>query len=151
MKNKLFILVLLLAVLIIPTKEVFAEGEEVNNKISWKKTTDWNYPATIEIKGIDLYIYNRVESEEESDVLDENYLNYNPDKKISLDLNKYKLNLSSKNSKFYKMPATYVDLGIDLKKSDLEELLATEIASTTNNKYYIVEVVVNYKVEKYPE
>lgn len=153
MKNKLFVLILLLGILIVPTKEVFAEGEEVNNKISWEKTTDWNYPATIEIKGIDLYVYEEIEGENQSLVSENNdkYLKYIPDKKISLDLNKFKLNLDSKNKTLSKIPATYVDLGLDITKADLEELLSSEMAAASKEKAYLIEMMVNYEVKNYPE
>ena len=152
MKNKIIVLVImLLGVFVFATKDVFAE--EAKNRIAWEKTETWNYPATVEITGIDLYVYNHTinETDEDADEESDKYMKFNPDKKISLDLEKYNLNLTKRNDTMNKYPATLVDLGLDITKEDLEEILQEEMNSANDEKSYYVEMVVNYKLISSPE
>lgn len=152
MKKKLLIIVLLLGLLIIPFRAVSAEGEEN----AWPKSfTNGDYSYTIEGIVINVFEMENTTSEEENDEATKEvfmkYVSGTPDRVINLDPTKYTLDPTYKEGKFTDKDATYIDLGLDIKKEDLEELLRDEIAATTETKSYLADIVVQYKVTNYPE
>lgn len=164
MKKRLLIIVLLLGLLIVPFKEVFAEGEEdtpvtaggASATSAWPKSFNHgDYDFSIE--GIILNVYEQhlsansqgkmVASSEDL----EKYLANNPDRVITLDPTKFTINPTYKEDKFFDNDATFINLGLNLTKEDLEELLSTELSNTSETKNYMVEIAIQYKLTNYPE
>ena len=79
------------------------------------------------------------------------YLKEQPTKVISLDPTKYTINPEFKKDKLSDINAILVDLNLDLTKEKLQAILEEEMESATLEKSYIVDIVVKYKVNNYPE
>jgi hypothetical protein len=47
--------------------------------------------------------------------------------------------------------ALFVNLNLDLTKNQLESLLSDEISNMTDRMFYVVDVVVKYKLKQYPD
>lgn len=146
MKKKILIIVLLLGLLIIPSHQVFAADG------SWpKEFTHGDYKFSIE--DIVLNVYKIEESEDETNNMDiyDAYLEETPVRTIELDPSNFTINPTFKDGEYFKANGTYINVGINITKEDLEELLSEEIAATTNKRNYIIDMVVNYKMLDYPE
>lgn len=79
------------------------------------------------------------------------YINGTPTKTINLNKADFTINPEIKNDQLTKIKTTFVNLNLDLTKEKLGTLLADEISSTTADVSYMVEVVVNYKLTRFPE
>ena len=139
------------------------EGEETTST-SWALdyTTDrFNYT----IEGVTLKIYkiddSKTTTETKTTETGTEKITKNPDtlayvngiatKTIELKKEDYTLNPELKTDKLGKMNTSFINLNLDLTKEKLETLLQEEIDSTTDDINYMVEVVLNYKITKYPE
>ena len=160
MKKKLLIIVLLLGLLIVPAKQVFATDtggdDEPTTTGAWpKEFTHGDYTFTVNDIVLNVYKMDLTENNNGgSNTEDESmnaYINETPTRTITLDPTQFTINPTYKEAKFFKRDASYIDLGLNLTKEKLQELLSAEIAATSKTRGYIVDVVVKYEVSEYPD
>lgn len=161
MKKKLLIIfMLVLTVFIFNSKNVYAADPE----IAWPKSfTSEDYDYTIE--GVLLKIYKidnsktttTTTTDEDGGTLtvttNEDALAYikgNPTSTISLNANDFTIDPEVSNEKLGDVNGTLVDLKLNLTKEKLTTILADELESTTKDISFMFEVVVNYKLDRYP-
>lgn len=153
MKKKLFVILLLMGLLVVPLKSVKATAVD----LSWPETyTHGDYTYTIEgvvinVYGIETDSTTTEENDEETVEVFRKYISGSPDRVITLSPIKYAITPTYSEGKFTDKDATFIDLNLNITKADLEELLSEELAATTENKAYISDIVVQYKVENYPD
>ena len=171
MKNKLLIvfLILILAIFVINNINVYAADDDDNNDTDNTDTTEttpaWPKEYSYEdykftIKGIDLNLYKITANENSNNSIEDNltdneemmnYLNETPTKVIHLDPTKYEIELDHRLDKLGGINTLFINLNLDLTKEDLSELLESEINALNDNENYIVDIVLNYKLDEYPE
>ena len=171
MKKKVFLILLLLGLILLPVRDVFAvddenEGTEGNGTTtgtgtetttpSWPKAfTHDDFAYSIEGIVLNVYEINKTTDENgkvttsEEDV--QNYLKNKPKRVVTLDPEKFTIEPTYKEEKFYRKDATYIGLGLNLTDEDVKDLLSTEIAATNKNKAYMVEMEVQYKLTDFPD
>ena len=81
----------------------------------------------------------------------EAYFNEIPTSTRSLSPTDFTIDPDYKEDKLNKNDVIFIKLNLDLTKEKIEELLAEEIAATTENIMYKVDIAVKYKITDYPE
>lgn len=147
MKNKLC-KIFLFIFLLLGFTNVYAEEvpvKELPKSYSTKESEGYEYI----IEGFELKIYNvTVVNDNEIDEGFEKYIAETPDKTINLTFDDLTINPESKETTINGVPATFIDLNLNLTKEKLAIYLETELKSATPNKAYLVELALKYKLTK---
>ena len=140
----------------------FANIFSSNTSVSQETYTYWDFEYTIDGLYLDVYPedssktvtvvetgedYTMTTTDNEDTI---NYLNGKPAKTIPLSTENFMVNPEYKEGKYTIYDMSFIDLNLNLSKADLESLLQNEIKDTTVDKSYVVEVVLKYKLNKYP-
>ncbi len=157
MKKHLKILIIVL--LVILNINVYAED-------AWPRTINHN-DFTISIEGFDLRIYKADADSPKKELVTttedgatitetttedgEKYINEIPTKIINLNASDFTIDPEFKDEKFLKVNTSFINLKLNLTKEKLQELLSEEYNQVSENRGYLVELVVNYKVTSYPD
>ena len=161
MKKKLLILfMIILTVFIFNSKNVYADDPEA----AWPKSfTGEDFDYTIE--GVVLKIYKIDNSKTTTTTTTDDdgntstvttnedslaYIKGNPTSTISLNANDFTIEPELSKEKLQDTNVAFIDLNLNLTKEQLSTILADELESTTKDISFMFEVVVNYKLDRYP-
>ena len=142
-------LVLLIVIISMFVMNVYAEPT------TWPHTFTYG-EYEYQIEGVSLKVYQqRIETDDEGfdDIVEEdqtNYINENPTKTINLNPSDFTINPEHREDKLSGHDALYIDLNLNITKEKLVELLQDEITNTTDNKHYLVELSLNYRLLNTP-
>ncbi len=148
--------ILLIIVISIMTINVHAEGA------AWPKEVN-HEDFSFTINGIELDLYeiyrgtelngggtsqNAEELEEESLI---NYATYVQKSAVNLPVTEYEMNPTVTTGKIDDLDVLFVKLNLNLTKEKIEALFHDDIADVGSDKFYIIEIVMNYKINGYPD
>ena len=154
MKKILSVILMIIAVM---TINVHAEGE------AWpKEITSGDYSFTI--TGVELQIYEMFneddliaagETEEDAAATDSEskvkYASYEPVDNVILEADNFTTNPTVTTDKLGDLDTMFIKLNLDLNKEKIQNLIQDKIADTgEDGKYYIVDVVLYYKLNNFP-
>ena len=155
---KKLIKTIILALLLVININVYAED-------AWPKEITYN-DFSILIEGFDLRVYkiDKDSPVHETNVTTENgtltgtitedgenFINEVPIKIINLKASDFTINPEFKEEKLLDLNTIFIGLNLKLTKEKLQELLSEEYNQVSENRGYIVELVVNYQVTDFPE
>ncbi len=155
---KRFIKTILVALLLIININVYAED-------AWPKTITHN-GFTIIIEGFDLRIYKVDTNAETHDISivtengvinatgttdGENYMNEIPTRIINLNPSDFTINPEFTDDILVERNTTFINLNLNITKEKLQELLSEEFNQTNEDRGYMIELVVNYKITELPD
>ena len=157
MKKKITIIfMLLLTVFMFNGKNVYAD-----DPVTWPKSfTSDNYDYSIE--GIVLKVYKIDENktttttdpDDDSTIeTNEDYLAFihgNPTSTITLNPSEFTIDPIVREVMLKDVKTTLIDINLNITKEKMEELLVDEIESVTDTVSFKVELVLNYKMTRYP-
>lgn len=110
---------------------------------------------TYSIEGIELEIYNIVDSDEttnsdESTNFLENYIKNQPQDTINLNMNNFTLNPVFSEEKINDYNFYIIDLNVDLTEEKLVNILSEQINNVNEDLNYYIAINVQYKILSYP-
>jgi len=141
----------------------FSFADETPSTATWGNDyTHWEFKYSIE--GVDLRVYpidsgktttvttiedgGTITMTENEDM--KKYIREEPERIIPLNPEDLEINPEYKRGTLVDYNTLFIDLNLNLTKDYLESILSDEISNTTNEKSYIVDVVVKYKLKEYP-
>ena len=134
--------------------------ESTDEDLAWPKQYTFK-DYKININGVFLNVYKLEKPEEttgssSSSTDDENemlykYIKEEPTKVVTLDSKKFTINPELKEDELLGYKTLFIDLNLNLTKEKMKELLTEEINTASSDVAYIVDVVVKFKMNEYPE
>lgn len=145
MKKKI-IKILLFVFILLGFNNVYAVPADYNSSdlpqdFSTAETNGYNY----KIERFALKIYNVNIADDHSD---ENYINKSPDKVINLNSKNIVFKPEASETTINGIPSTLVDLNLAITPNNLKDLLSEEVSTTTSERGYLIELIVEYKLSQ---
>lgn len=149
MKKKITSIFVLL-LLMIGISNVNAEEKTEIKKVGEGENfvVKYNDENQFTVKGISLNIYE--ENEETKNEDSEKYFNEQPLKTINIPLEDIEISPTYKEDKVFGNPTLYINLNYNLTEEKLRSYLQEQIESVTEEKSYIVDIMLNYSLDSYP-
>ena len=157
MKKKIILVfMLLLTVFMFNGKNVYAD-----DPVTWPKSfTSDNYDYSIEGLVLKVYKIDKTKTTTSTDPDDDStsevnedllaYIQGNPTSTITLNPSDFTIDPIVREVKLQDVKTTLIDINLNITKEKMEELLVDEIESVTDNVSFRVELVLNYKMTRYP-
>lgn len=110
----------------------------------------------IKINGIKLNVYKMEKDPTSSDdsVLEEdneNFMNKIPTRTYNLESTDYTINPDIKDTKMSEIDTLLINLNLNITNEKLKTILQQELSETTENLYYVTDIVASYQLIQYPD